>query len=132
MKFSMNYPRNMKKIFTALAILSATVVHVISGSALASIGRIHAFQFAGTDSELPLISELAFNYTATGAPLIIGLFLAAATLVGLGLIFRSSRFQWLLPFLLSISFVTAIVHIMLVVFGVTIPLLRTMAIMSEQ
>ena len=122
----------MNPILTAIAILAATVVHIISGSALISIGRSHASLFKEADCELPLISELSTNYTATTAPIIVGLLLGMMTLLGLGLVFRFQTFHWLLPLLLSLSFVTAILHIMFVVFGITVPLLPVTPTMSQQ
>ena len=122
----------MKPILTAIAILAVTVVHIISGSALISIGRSHASLFKEADCKLPLISELSTNYTATTAPIIVGLLLGMMTVLGLGLVFRPQTFHWLLPFLLSLSFVTVILHIMFVVFGITVPLLPVTPTMSQQ
>ena len=79
----------MKPILTAIAILAATVVHIISGSALISIGRSHASLFKEADCKLPLISELSTNYTATTAPIIVGLLLGYddSTWTGIGFSF---------------------------------------------
>lgn len=114
----------MRTIPDLLAIFTVSVVHIISGITLITIGRVHSRLFSEMDMELPLISKASAAYTATVAPIVVGLILGLTTLVGLGLVLRSERLRWLLPSLLSLSFVVAFLHIMFVSFGVTLPLVR--------
>lgn len=122
---------DMKTFLNVLAVLTAAVVNMVSGTAVMTVGRVHALAISDKDSELPLISQASTAYTATNAPMLVGMFLGVATLVGLSLVIRSKRFHWLLPFLLALSFVVATLHLMFVVFGVTIPLVRIISTMSE-
>lgn len=114
----------MRTLFDILAIIAASVVHLISGPALINIGRVHTHLFSGMEMDLPLISRATVSYTATFFPIIVGLVLGVTTLLGFGVVYRNERIRWLLPFLLTVSFVVAILHIMFVSFGVTLPLVR--------
>ena len=44
--------------------------------------------------------------------------------------FRSERTRWLLPFLLTISFVAVILHLTSILFGVTSPLVKMVDMMN--
>jgi uncharacterized membrane protein len=121
----------MKATLDVLAILAASIVNLVAGVTITNIGRVHTRLFSEMDMELPLISKASAAYTATVAPIIVGLILGIATLAGLGFIFRSERLRWMLPFLLSISFIVAILHIMFVSFGVTLPLVRITYTMGQ-
>jgi len=121
----------MKATLDVLAIIAASIVNLVAGVTITNIGRVHTRLFSEMDMELPLISKTSAAYTATVAPIIVGLILGIATLAGLGFIFRSERLRWMLPFLLSISFIVAILHIMFVSFGVTLPLVRNTYTMGQ-
>ena len=121
----------MRATLDLLAILAASVAHFISGITLVNIGRVHTRLFSGMDMELPLISKAATAYTATAAPIVTGLALGLGTLVGLGLVFRSEKSRWLLPFLLTLSFIAVLLHIMFVSFGVTLPLVGGIHTMEQ-
>ena len=121
----------MKATLDVLAILAAAIVNFVAGVTLIHIGRVHTRLFSGMDMELPMISKAAAAYTATVAPMIVGSILGVATLAGLGFVFRSEKLRWLLPFLLSVSFLVAILHIMFVAFGVTLPLVRVAYTMGQ-
>ena len=120
----------MKTTFDALAILAAGTVHILSGFVLVYIGRMHAIHFESIDAELPLITQVCFSYTLTLFPILMGLLLGLATLLGLGLSLRVEKVRDLLPFLLSISFVVGVLHIVFVLFAVSIPLVRVMSHMG--
>lgn len=121
----------MKATLDVLAILAAAIVNLVAGVTLINIGRVHTRLFSEMDMALPIISRASAAYTATVAPIIVGVILGIATLAGLGLVFRSERLRWLLPFLLSVSFIVAILHIMFVLFGVTLPLVRITYTMGQ-
>lgn len=114
----------IRKLLDLITILTASIAHFVSGITIVNIGRVHSRLFSEMDMELPLISKLSASYTATAAPIIAGAALALATLVGLGLVLRSERLRWMFPFLLALSFVVVILHIVFVSFGVTLPLMR--------
>lgn len=121
----------MRATFDLLSILAASVAHFVSGVALAYIGRFHIRVYSGMEMELPLISEAAVSYTATSAPIITGLVVGLGGLAGMLLVFRSGKYRWLLPLLLTLSFVAAILHIMFVTFGVTLPLVPMIHTMNQ-
>ena len=121
----------MKPILDYISIFAASIANIISGFSLIAIGRAHARMFFETDSELPLISNASIAYTSTFAPILVGLIVGVATLAGLVFVRRSDRFRSLLPFLLTISFIFVILHIMFVAFGAALPLFRITYSMSE-
>ena len=120
----------MKKLLDLLAITVASIAHLITGVFLVNIGRIFTRMYSDTDMQLPLLSKASVTYTATAAPIMVGLGLCLATLVGLGMAFRSERTRWLLPFLLTISFVAVILHLTSILFGVTSPLVKMVDMMN--
>ena len=121
----------MKATLDVFAILAAAIVNLIAGVTLINIGRVHTRLFSEMDMELPLISKVSTAYTATAAPITVGVIFSIVTLAVLGFVFRSERLRWLLPFLLSVSFIVAILHIMFVSFGVTLPLTRITHTMGQ-
>ena len=121
----------MKATLDVFAILAAAIVNLVAGVTLINIGRVHTRLFSEMDMELPLISKASTAYTATVAPIAVGVIFGIVTLAALGFVFRSERLRWLLPFLLSVSFIVAILHIMFVSFGVTLPLTRITHTMGE-
>ena len=121
----------MKCVLNLLAVIAASIVHLISGPTLINIGRVHTRLFTEMEMELPLISKASAAYTGTIVPMIVGLILGVATLLGLGFVYRSERIRWLLPVMISISFVVAILHIMFVSFGATLPLVRITSTMGH-
>ena len=121
----------MKATLDVVAILAASIVNLVAGTTQLTIGRVHARMFSEMDMELPLISRATVAYTSTAAPVIVGLILGMAILAGLSFVFRSERLRWLLPFLLSLSFIVAFLHIMFVSFGVTLPLVRITHTMGQ-
>ncbi len=121
----------IRKLLDLIAVLAASIAHFVSGITIVNIGRVHFRLFSEMDMELPLISKLSASYTATAAPIIAGVALALVTLVGLGLVLRSEKRRWMLPFLLALSFVAVIMHIVFVSFGVTLPLMRITYTMGQ-
>jgi hypothetical protein len=121
----------MKKILDIVAISIASIAHLTTGVFLASIGRAFTRMFSEVDMELPLISKVSVGYTAMVSPILVGIALCLATLVGLVLVSRSEKIRWLLPFLLTISFVVVILHLMFVSFGVMLPLMHMVSMMNQ-
>jgi tetrahydromethanopterin S-methyltransferase subunit C len=123
----------MKKILNTIAILTASIANIISGYVAVTVGRTHTRLFSEyfTDMELPVISQASVNYTATSAPIILGFIIGIGTLLGLSLILRSERKQWLFPCWLSLSFLTAFLQILIIAIAVSVPFSRITYIMSE-
>lgn len=114
-----------------LSILAASYAHPIAGVFVSGMGQAHAKFFVELNVKLSVVSQAAVPYAEPGAPVAVGLVLGLATLVGLGLIFRSEKHRWLLPFLLSVSFILVILHIAFVWLGVNVPLLHMVLTMRE-
>lgn len=121
----------MRNSLNILSILAASFVHPIAGVFVSGMGQAHAQFFMELNVKLSVVSQAAVPYAASGAPVAVGLVLGLATLVGLSLVFRSEKHRWLLPFLLSVSFVLVILHITFVWIGVNVPLLNMVPTMGE-
>lgn len=121
----------MRTILDLVAVFTASAAHFVSGFTLVGIGRLYIRVFSESEMELPMISKASAGYTATVVPIMIGVVLGLATLAGLGMVLRSEKTRWLLPFLLTLSFVILILHILFVWIGATLPLLRISSTMSE-
>lgn len=121
----------MRNSLNILSILAASFAHPIAGVFVTGMGQAHAQFFMELNVKLSVVSQAAVLYAQAGAPVAVGIVLGFATLVGLGLVLRSEKHRWLLPFLLSISFVLAILHITFVWFGVNVPLLNMVPTMGE-
>jgi hypothetical protein len=123
----------MKTILNTITILTASLANIISGYVAVTVGRTHTRLFLEqyTDMELPLISQASVNYTATNSPIIMGFIIGIGTLVGLSLILRSERKQWLFASFLCLSFLTAFLQILIVALAVSVPFFRITYTMSE-
>ncbi|YCM46468.1 hypothetical protein V2O64_10605 [Verrucomicrobiaceae bacterium 227] len=121
----------IRKLPDLLAVIAASIAHLVSGITTINIGRVHTRLFSETDMELPMITRAVVSYTATSAPVIVGVALGLATLLGLGLVLRSEKTRWIFPFLLALSFVTVIFHLIFVSFGMSLPLTRIADTMGQ-
>jgi len=121
----------MRKSLNILSILAASFTHLIAGIFVSGMGQAHAQFFMELNVKLSVVSQAAVLYAESGAPVAVGLVLGLVTLVGLCLVLRSEKHRWLLPFLLSISFVLVIIHINFVWFGVNTPLLKMVQALGE-
>jgi hypothetical protein len=112
-----------RKLTDLIAIVAASIAHLVSGITTMNIGRVYTPLFAETDSILPMITRAAIGYTATSAPIIVGVALGLATLLGLGLVLRSEKMHSIFPFLLALSFVAVILQLVFVPLGIALPLM---------
>jgi type II secretory pathway component PulF len=121
----------MKALFNTIAILSVGVAHILIGILVSFIGRVHASLFEPMEMSLPLISQAAINYTASTWPLYLGVAVGVGSVVSLYAISRSETARWMLPFLLSVSFVAALLHLSFVAYAVALPSEKILSSMSE-
>jgi hypothetical protein len=122
----------MKTALNIATVLVASLANIFSGFILVAVGRSHARLFSEQlNSELPVITQLSVAYTASIAPIVLGILLGLVTLVGLTLILRSEKMRWSFPHLLSLSFLAVILNLMFVAFAVSVPLFRITYSMSE-
>ena len=117
----------MRNVFNGISAAAASIVHVLVGTTSISIGRFIRDGFADMSAvELPLLSRFVFRYTGTALPIAMGLMLGVATAAVLVLTMRSERGRDYLPILITVSFVTAFMHLVAVGFGAVLPLLNTL------
>ena len=81
--------------------------------------------------DLPVMTSAAAGYTTTDAPIFVGFTVGFVTLAGLVFVRRTERLQWMLPILLSLSFVFVILHVMFVALAGALPLLRITYTMTQ-
>jgi hypothetical protein len=121
----------MRPLLDYISIFAASSVNIVSGFSLTYIGRAHTRLFSEMAIDLPVLSSAAVGYTATNAPVFVGFAVGLVTLVGLILIRRIERLRWMLPILLSLSFVFVVLHIIFVALASSLPLLRITYTMTQ-
>ena len=114
----------MKTALNYLSIVAVSIAHGIVGVSAMWYGRTHAALFLDTEMELPVISQVILAYTASPLPVVIGIGMALASLLGLILAARSPKWCGLLPFLLTLSLVSALLHLATVSFASNLPLVK--------
>jgi hypothetical protein len=121
----------MKPFLDYISIFAASIANIIAGFGIIYIGRAHTRLFSELAVELPVLSKAAVTYTSTNAPVIVGIAVGFVTLAGLILVRRNESQRWMLPILLSLSFVFTIIHLLFVAFAGALPLLRITYIMTQ-
>lgn len=118
---------SMKIVFNIIPTAAAVIVNFMAGGYAVQIGGTHARLYANMvikEEDLPALTRMVLSYTSSAAPVFVGVLLGLGSLIGLSCARRSEKYKWLTPFLLTISFVAAILHLISVIQGVTLPLFR--------
>ena len=121
----------MKNRFNTIAILAASASHILTASLVTYIGRTLAAHFNDVGGELSVVSQVTVNYSSAALPMLVGVIFGAITLVGLLLVNRSEKLRWLLPFLLTVSFLFVILQLAVASLAIAVPFANMIPSMSE-